>query len=121
MVVGSGIMAVKGIREAYDLDILVSQELFDKCKNAGWELQPWTRARRPGKEWLKGETADLMVEIQSANEDYDLDKLKKGGELVHGVWFLSLAQLIKFKKDYGRQKDFDDIALMEKYLKDNAI
>lgn len=62
-----------------------------------------------------------MVEIQSANEDYDLNKLKKEGELVGGVWFLSLAQLIKFKKNYGRQKDFDDIALMEKYLKDNAI
>lgn len=116
MVVGSGIMAIKGIRDAYDLDIVVSQELFDRCKNEGWELKPWTRSGRLGKDWLKGNIADLMTEIQSGDEDYDLEKLKKDGEFIAGVWFLSLNQLIKFKRNYGRPKDFDDIVLMEKYL-----
>lgn len=119
MVVGSGIMAVKGIRDAYDLDIVVSQELFDKCKSDGWELKPWTRSGRPGKDWIKGDIADLMTEIQSDDEDYDLEKLKEEGEFIDGLWFLSLNQLIKFKKNYGRPKDFDDIALMEKYLKEH--
>lgn len=120
MVVGSGIMAAKGIRDVHDLDIVVSQELFDTCKLAGWELKQWTRPGRPGKEWLKKDNVDLMVEIQSKDEDYDLQKLREGGELVNGIWFLSIEQLIKFKRDYGRQKDFDDIVLMENYLVKNA-
>jgi hypothetical protein len=120
MVVGSGIMSVKGIRDAYDLDIVVSKELFDKCRSDGWRLMPWTRTGRSGKEWLKGDIADLMIEVQSGNKDYDLEELKKEGELIDGIWFLSLKQLIQFKKNYGRPKDFDDIKLMEGYLKDHS-
>lgn len=121
IVVGSGIMAAKGIRDAYDLDIIVSQELFDSCKNSGWELKPWTRSGRPGKDWLKGDNVDLMIICQCGEEDLYLEDLKKEGEKVNGVWFLSLKQLIKFKREYGRQKDFDDIALMEKYLNEHTV
>ncbi len=117
IVVGSGIMAVKGIRDACDLDIVVSQELFEKCKNNGWELKPWTRSGRPGKEWLKGDIAELMTEMQSDDRDLDLEVLKKEGELINGIWFLNLQQLSNLKKEYGRPKDFDDVALIEKYLK----
>jgi hypothetical protein len=121
MVVGSGIMAAKGIRDVHDLDIVVSQELFDACKLAGWELKQWTRPGRPGKEWLKKDNVDLMVEIQSKDEDYNLQNLKEDGELINGIWFLSIEQLIKFKKDYGRPKDFDDIVAMENYLAKHSV
>ncbi len=120
MVVGSGIMAVKGIRDAYDLDIVVSTELFEICKTNGWELMPWTRTGRPGKAWLKKGIVDLMLEITCGNEDFDLEALQKGGEKIDGMWFMSLAQLIKFKKEYGRPKDFEDIAMMEKFMKENG-
>jgi len=121
IVVGSGIMAVKNIREAYDLDIVVSEELFEKCKNKDWELKPWTRVGTIGKPWLKKGITELMVEIISGDEILNLKALKKEGEEINGIWFLSLKQLIKFKKAYGRSKDFDDIALMEKYLNSKII
>lgn len=117
VVVGSAIMAVKGIRPAYDLDIVVTQELFDTCKSEGWELKPWTRTGKVGKEWLKKGTTDLLLELGFGDEALTAKDLMKEGEFIDGFWFLSLDQLIKFKKDYGRPKDFDDIALMEKFLK----
>ncbi|MFM2357492.1 MAG: hypothetical protein RJA61_229 [Candidatus Parcubacteria bacterium] len=120
IVVGSGIMAVKGIREACDLDIVVSQELFEKCKSEDWEVMPWTRSGKLGKEWLKKGITDLMLEVMSGDKTFDLKTLVKEGEKVQGVWFMSLSQLIFFKKEYGRQKDFDDITLMEKYIKENS-
>lgn len=116
IIVGSGIMAVKEIRDAYDLDIVVSQKLFEKCKNSGWELKPWTRSGRPGQAWLKQGDVDIMTEIQLGDEDFNLEKLQKEGQLIKGIWFLSLNQLIKFKRQYGRDRDFDDISLIEKYL-----
>lgn len=117
IVIGSGIMAVRGIRDAYDLDIVVSQELFDICESNGWELKPWTHPRKIGKHWLKKGKIELMTDIQSGDEDYDLERLKKEGELINNVWFISLSQLIKLKRNYGRPKDFNDINLMEEYLK----
>lgn len=116
IVVGSAIMSVKGIRPAYDLDIVISQELFETCKSQDWELKPWTRAGYPGKEWLKKGITDLMLEVNCGNERFDLPALKKEGEVIDGIWFMSLSQLITFKKAYGRPKDFQDIELIQKFL-----
>ncbi len=117
VVAGSGIMSAKGIRPAYDLDIVVTQELFDECLENGWELRPWTRTGKVGKSWLKKEGVELLLELGFEDEAMTAKDLMKEGEIVNGVPFLSLHQLIKFKKDYGRPKDFEDIALMEEYLR----
>lgn len=116
IVVGSGILAAKGIRPAYDLDIVVTEELFEKCKSEGWEIMPWTRTGKIGKEWLKKGISDLMLEISFEDKGLSARDLIKDGEIIKGINFLSLAQLIAFKKEYGRQKDFDDIRLVETYL-----
>lgn len=121
IVVGSGIMAAKGIRPSYDLDIVVSPELFERCENEDWELRPWTRTGSVGKPWLEKGTSDLMLEIHYNGEGLDIHDLKRDGEQIHGYWFISLPQLIRFKKVYGRPKDFEDIALIEKYLDENMI
>jgi len=120
IVVGSGIMAAKGIRPAYDLDIVVTQKLFNDCIKNGWELRPWTRTGKVGKEWLKKEGVELLLELGFQNEAMTAIDLMKEGEVINGIPFLSLYQLIKFKKDYGRPKDFDDIALMKEYLKSDS-
>ena len=117
IIVGSGIMAAKGIRPAYDLDIVVTQELFDSCKANGWELRPWTRTGKVGKEWLKRGITDLLLELGFDDGAMTATDLMKNGETIDGLHFLSLEQLIKFKRDYGRPKDFEDIALIEEFLR----
>ena len=121
IVIGSGIMAAKNIREAYDLDIVVSEALFEKCKTEGWELKPWTKVGTQGKSWLKNGITDLMLEVMSGDELLDLKALKKEGEKINGIWFISLKQLIRFKTAYGRPKDFDDIVMIEEYLNSNIV
>ena len=116
MIVGSGIMSLKGIRDSYDLDLVISEELFEQLKNGpDFELRPWTRTGI-GREWLKNDIADLVVDMRIGDEIYDLQRLKLEGEKIDDMWFLSLKQLIDFKRVYGRQKDFDDIELIERYL-----
>lgn len=121
IVIGSGIMAAKNIREAYDLDIVVSETLFEKCKTENWELKPWTKAGTLGKSWLKKDITDLMLEVIAGDELLDLETLKKEGEKIEGIWFISLKQLIRFKIAYGRPKDFDDIVLIEQYLNSKIV
>lgn len=117
LVAGSAIMAAKGIRPAYDLDIIVTQELFDICKASGWELKPWTRTGKVGKPWLQKGIADLMLELGFDEEVMTATDLMKEGEIIDGIHFLSLEQLMKYKREYGRPKDFEDIALIENFLK----
>jgi len=42
IIVGSGPMVVRAIKESNDIDIVVSVKLFEKCKQDGWEQLPWT-------------------------------------------------------------------------------
>ena len=67
IIVGSGIMAVKGIRDTNDLDIVVSPELFEKCKNDGWEIQSWTKEGIEGMDWLKKGNIDLYMQLSRKN------------------------------------------------------
>ena len=114
---GSAIMAVKGIRPAYDLDIIVSEKLFEICRVVGdWELRPWTRRGLPGKDWLKKGKIELLRHLNTNKQIFLFEDLLVTAEIVRGVPFLSLQQLMEFKRDYGRQKDFDDVELILNYL-----
>lgn len=117
VVVGSGILSAKGIRPAYDLDLVVTQEVFDECVKRGWEVKPWTRTGRVGKSWLKKGNVEMMLELGLKDVIITTKELIQGGENINGIWFMGLAHLVQFKKEYARPKDFIDIALIEDFLR----
>jgi len=119
IVVGSGILAAKGIREANDLDIVVTPELFTICKKNGWELKPWTKKEIPGNPWLKKDDAELMIDMNYNGVSFGVSDLMKEGEHINDIWFISLKRLAAFKQAWGRPRDFEDIILIEEYLKLN--
>lgn len=116
VIVGSGIMAAKGIREAHDLDIVVTPVLFEKCRDEGWEVRPWTKPGLEGKEWLKRGIVDLHLEVNSGTVRSTAEDLLREAEIINGIPFITLEQLAVFKRAYGRPKDFEDIKLIEAYL-----
>ncbi len=116
MVAGSGVMGAKGIRDVYDLDLIVTHGLFNKCKEAGWELRPWTWKGDPTQGWLKKGDVELMKEIRYEGENVSIDFLKKGAERIKGIWFLSLSQLISIKKRSVGEKHKHDLELIDAYL-----
>jgi hypothetical protein len=117
LVAGSGIMAAKGIRPAYDLDLVVSENLFEICKGSGWELKPWTKPGIVGREWLKKGNVELLLHLGNMNQGFTLEVLLGEAEIVNGISFLSLERLMEFKALWGRTKDLDDIQLILKHLK----
>ncbi len=117
IVVGSGIMVVKGIRDTQDLDIVVSEALFEQCKAEGWETHEWTKAHIPGKPWLRKGNVELYIEISRKTGGIPLEGLLAEAEVIQGIPFITLERLIDFKKEYGRQKDFEDIEMIEQYLR----
>lgn len=116
IIVGSGIMAVKGIREANDLDIIVTPELFEKCKIEGWEIHPWTKEGIPGKEWLKKGIIDLYVQLSLKGGGVSAKELLRDAEFINSVPFITLENHMKYKAEFGRPQDLADIQMIKDYL-----
>lgn len=71
------------------------------------------------KEVLKRGICEVGTDLWFKDYRLDTGTLIKNAEIINGIPFLPLSELIKFKKALGREKDFKDIELIEQYLKNN--
>lgn len=113
VVFGSSPLAVVGLRETNDIDLLVSQEIYERLRNAGW------------KKVHKGPNdTPLVYDVFEAHNNWNFssynptlkDLLTKAVE-VDGVLFASIEDVRKWKVVSGRPKDIIDIKLIDDYLK----
>jgi hypothetical protein len=116
VIVSSGPMAAKNIREARDLDILVTDELWNHLK----EKYPVKKVGVVNKVEL--EDIDIVGEGSVFRDDSvaTMDEIFKTAFEVDGIKFLDLNLLKKFKQKMGRDKDKVDVELINKYLLENA-
>jgi hypothetical protein len=108
VVTGSGPLAVRGLREANDIDIQVDDELWA-------HLEREHGASGDGK--LLSLRADIDAHRDSAYEPFpdagDLAEHIRAADVIDGVAFMSLKHTKATKRGKGRQKDLDDIRLIE--------
>jgi len=112
IVFGSCPMAIVGIRESSDIDLLVSHELFDDLKSLGWQQIEKSPNDRP-----------LVKDDFEAHKNWDfssykptLQHLLKSADIIDGIPFASLNEVLRWKTASGRPKDITDIKLINKYL-----
>jgi hypothetical protein len=112
VVFGSCPMAAAGIREASDIDMLVSEELFKKLEEAGWQVLDKGPADKP-----------LTYGVFEAHKSWDfspysptLKHLLATATLIDGIPFASLHEVRKWKVSSGRPKDLIDIKLIDQHL-----
>lgn len=115
-VVAGGAMAAHGIREAHDLDILVTPNLYQKLLGQGFEKCQCEQCLKNDRIMLKKDNVDILPNYILGNYIGDTSTLIKTADIIKGFPFIKLSELVKFKKELGRQKDFDDIKLIEEYL-----
>lgn len=107
IVVGSGVMAALGIRESDDIDLIVSQAIFDNLDSLGWERDTWV-----DQTVLKSGPFD----IGRTWDGKTVDELMKTAIVIEGIPYLNLSDLRKWKQARGRDKDIRDIELIDAYL-----
>ena len=111
VIVGSGPLGVRGIRESQDLDILVNDDLWEKLSN---------------KYGILNKNGNLAIRISDTIEVFGnktflnqlpdnttVEEQIKNAETIESHPFQSLEHLKFFKKIGGRQKDLDDIILLQ--------
>ena len=113
VLVGSGPLAARGIREANDLDIAVTDKLWDELLNSGLyqTVEKW------GKLFLQAEEVDIIRELNWESYPTRVAEAIRTAEIINGYPFLNVAELIKFKTAIGREKDFKDLEMLADYLK----
>lgn len=104
---GSGPLAIRGIREARDIDVLVKKDLWDSLAKI-----------YPPNEKSNGLIIG-HVELFSQWEPFDVnvDQLIDTAEIIEGLPFVRMEYVIEWKKHVGREKDKKDLELIEEYFK----
>jgi len=108
---GSGPLAVRGIRESKDLDIIAKKSLWDELAQQYPPLPEKPYCIRIG---------DLEIFNQWQPWFEDVDELIDSADIFNGIRYAKLDYVIQWKKAMRRPKDFDDLRLIEKYLNRNS-
>lgn len=111
IVIGSSILEVKGIRKANDIDILILDGEFDKLRTAGFQEKRYP----DGNITLVGNNFEISNKFISGYRQNPGVAISKA-EIINGVPFMTLRELIKYKQFMRRVKDLKDIKLIKSYL-----
>jgi hypothetical protein len=113
-VFGSALMDVWGLRQAGDLDIIVTPGLFEKLRNEGWEEKQGN-----GFTILTKEDANVTTaQDRPTDGDYNPNRLKliKDAIFIEETPFVRVEEVIACKTAYNRPKDLEDIKMIREYL-----
>lgn len=120
VIVGSGPMVAHNIRDSHDIDIVVSEKIFNEYKNNGqWEIKPWTYEKQ-NQIYLKKDLVELYLDVNCRDFNPTLEELIQRAEIINNIPFASLEDTIKFKTEYAKNnklKHLNDITLIKNYLK----
>ena len=112
-VVGGSAMAGRGIRETGDIDLILTEDLYEELKKGGWA----EKEKRPGYFHIYKDEAEATKNFNHIEGlNLKVEDVIKNSEIIDGVPFMSLDDLVKLKQTMGREKDLRDIELIKDYL-----
>jgi len=111
VVVGSGTMDALGMRSAQDIDIVAIPELNKKIRESG----EWKEDERYGKIFLSKGNVEILPDVSWDAYSATVQELIDTALVIDGFNFMNLDELVKFKTALGREKDMNDIKLIEDY------
>jgi len=119
LIIGSGTLALLGLRKNKDIDIWVTEDLFQKVSQNN--LFNKTVGKISGD--VSYTTKDGKIEIfdrLSPLKDKVEEHLKRS-IVVQGFYFQSPEDVLNWKKAANRTKDIHDIKLLQNYLRQKVV
>lgn len=107
---GSAPLGIRNLKKCKDLDVLVSEKLWNILK----------KDFKFGK-FPSGEIALVKDNIEFSKKWFseDANSLIKGAEIIDDLPFIKLEEVLKYKLILNREKDVVDIKILEKLIKNN--
>ncbi len=116
LVVGGSALAARNIRQYDDIDLIVTNKLYEKLKKDGWEEKEKVINHFHLYKY-NAEVAKNFSHIEGCK--LITENVIKNADIIEGVPFMSLDDLIELKQAMGRDKDIKDIELIHEYQKRN--
>ena len=119
VVIGSGILSALNLRASNDIDVVVPEVEYLRLANN----QQFTKSQNHGREILVDELFEIGTGWGVLGKNQTFDELQKQSLVIGGVRYITIEFLLAVKKswlqdDDVRQKDIDDVELIENYLKE---
>jgi hypothetical protein len=107
VIYGSGPLAVRGIREMNDMDVIVKDDLYQELKEKLGE-------KEEGKIIIHNGEIEIYPTWNALAEDADgmIDR----AEIIQGFKFATLEDIMNWKRSMGRSKDKEDIESIKEFL-----
>jgi predicted nucleic acid-binding protein len=121
IVMGGATLEIFGLRKSHDLDILVSENLFNELRyKSGVEYFTKNNSNGDVLEILWTKEAEFYKTTWSMKTAEDLLKEKDDIVIVDEVYCANLESLLRVKKLGTREKDINDVELIEGFLLANT-
>lgn len=125
ILIGGSALAIRGIKETSDIDILVSKALLEKLKEENeklkdedkyWVYHPRIIASEEAGLIHKSENIVIELYPSIACDTVTFTELKNNQEIIDDIPVAHLTDIIKIKEFYNRDKDKKDIELIKLYI-----
>lgn len=114
IIFGSGPLGVRKIRDVNDLDVFVTEKIYQELKEKYSESIDDRHNKR------KITLGDIDISLGDGwewEDELGFKEAIKRADIIDGFSFICLEDLITLKEKMGRDKDFNDIKLIKNYLK----
>lgn len=112
VIISSGTLDALGIRSASDIDIAVTKDLHEKLRNT----KEWQEHELHGKIFLQKDIFTIIPQLDWERYKTTTEEAISSALIIENFPFMNLEELLKFKIAMGREKDQNDIKLLEKML-----
>lgn len=117
VVIGSGILNALDIRNSNDVDVIVPQNVYTELEQAN----RFEKGQSYGREILTDELFEIGTSWGVLGKAQTFDDLAQNSLVIDWVRYTTLDFLLAVKQswvkgDNARQKDIDDIKLIQEYL-----
>ncbi len=116
VVIGSGILDALNLRKSADIDIIVTEEKYKEMAGS----HRFKKKKKRGKELIVDDLFEIGTSWTAIGKNWEFNDLLSQSIVIDGVRYNTIDFLLDVKcywvenKD-ARQKDIDDVKLMEQY------
>jgi hypothetical protein len=117
VLINGAALAMRGLRHAHDVDILVSQRMWNALLDRRWPMSRWSSPAGTVRSLLDtrvGMVAYRDITVPGFPLTYEM--AERTADRVMGVQCISTSLLGQWKRAYGRATDIADLDLIDRYI-----
>ena len=108
-------MAVRGLKETKDIDLFLSKDFIEKLRtDNSWKYHPRIIPTEEAGLANNDGTIELYPTIGGIHLNFE--DMKTREEIIDGIPFADLHDILTIKETYKREKDLKDIELIKRFL-----